>query len=261
MVAQQAEMEDIISSIRTTLAEETAKVGGGSKDLIDAAAEQDDVLELTSEEMVEVPASVPAKAEEAGEDDLVDIAAFASSGEAKVADAQKVNAAQEDLLGENPPAPTEAAPAPEPKVEVAAPQEEPKPQAPTAEAAPQPAEKKEAPAQGGESADEFDKLLAQISQDQEKTLAAAEEQKKALLEDDDVEQVVEASAAPVELKPTNGAAVSAQMMDSVEGMKVALPAEILAMALRPLVQEWLQEHLADVVNGLVKEEITKLSQN
>lgn len=254
MVAQQAEMEEIISSIRTTLAEESAKVGAPNADLLDAAAE-DDVLELTASEMVAAGASAPVQA--AG-DDLVDINAFASTGEAKPAD--PAAALMTDLLGEPlpgaaaPAAAAEPAVAPEPVaapvVEVAAP---------------------EAP-KTAEAADEFDRLLAQISNDQQQKVAVAEEQKQALLAEEEPLGDLPVVAAPeVKEEPVVPAVASAPevngaarpevgLIAGVSGTQVTLPAEVLAMALRPMVQDWLKENLASVVEKLVKDEISKLNQ-
>jgi cell pole-organizing protein PopZ len=248
MVAQQAEMEEIISSIRTTLAEETAKVGGSNADLLDAAAAEDDVLELTASEMVEVPSAAPA-AQTA--DDLVDINAFANTGEAKPADGAA--GAEDDLLGE----PLAAAPA-APPVEIPAVAVE----IPVAEVAPV-----EAPAQGvhpAEAADEFDKLLAQISSDQKQQVAVAEEQKQALLAEEEPLGDLPGRELPSVEEGADDTGVSARpevaMVAGISGNQVTLPAEVLAMALRPMVQDWLRENLSSVVEKLVKDEISKLNQ-
>lgn len=254
MVAQQAEMEEIISSIRTTLAEETAKVGGSNADLIDAAAAEDDVLELTASEMVEASGTVSAVAPEG----LVDINAFASTGEAKPA--QVAEALAVDLLGEPLPVQVEAAPVSAPVAF------EPEPVVAVAEVA------AEAP-KGGEAADEFDRLLAQISSEQKQQVAVAEEQKQALLAEEEPlgelpvlkSPSVEAGAAlaveDVAVQPAAQVLHDVPMMAaSVSGNQVTLPAEVLAMALRPMVQDWLRQNLAGVVEKLVKDELAKMAQ-
>jgi cell pole-organizing protein PopZ len=247
-MAQQAAMEDILSSIRTTLAEETSKVGGGSADLIDAAAAQDeDVMELSAEEMV--PATNGNHAET---EDLIDIAAFASSGESKTVDPASVKGAADELAA--------AAAAP-----VAA--------APAAQAAPA------APA-GDDAADEFDRLLAEISQEKEQNVADVEDAKKALLEEEEplgaaeeatavagvaamaeeiVSEAVADMAAPA-AEGGDGPAYTLQTVQTGEGVQIALPAEVLAMALRPMVQDWLKQNLAGVVERLVKDEISKMAK-
>lgn len=45
---------------------------------------------------------------------------------------------------------------------------------------------------------------------------------------------------------------------SPKGLQVSFPAEVLAEALRPLVTDWINQNLADIVERLVKEEISKL---
>lgn len=45
---------------------------------------------------------------------------------------------------------------------------------------------------------------------------------------------------------------------SAKGLQVSFPAEVLAEALRPLVSDWINANLADIVERLVKEEISKL---
>ena len=45
---------------------------------------------------------------------------------------------------------------------------------------------------------------------------------------------------------------------SAKGLQVSFPAEVLAEALRPLVTDWINQNLGDIVERLVKEEISKL---
>lgn len=239
--SKQEAMEDILSSIRTTLAEETAKVGTGSGDLIDAAAAQDgaeagqdagDVLELTPAEMVGGGEAAKADAPKAEGDELIDIATFAATGEAKPADPAVAAAAAEELKAQ-----------------------------PTAGAAPE----------TQAASDEFDRLLAEISQEQVKQEAAVEDTKKALLAEEgplggeaeaDGPAVVEvpAAAAAPDAPAVNGNGYAVSAVNGPNGMQVAFPAEILAMALRPMVQEWLQSNLPGIVERLVKDEISKLAQ-
>ncbi len=260
--ADSAAMEDILSSIRTTMAEETAKVGSGSADLIDAAAEQDggedDVLELSASDMV----AAPAAADEI--DELIDIAAFASTGEAKALDSQAAAAVAADMLAD----PSAAAPEGADVLDV------------------EPVAAPAAPA-AGEAADEFDRLLAEISQEQQQQVAASEVTKQALMAEEEplgaeavAEEVVEEqpvvaeevsaglaeaveAAAVAQMAPAAGAAASFSLssVQGPEGVQIAFPAEVLAMALRPMVQDWLSKNLPGVVEKLVKEEISKLTQN
>lgn len=248
----QPAMEDILTSIRTSMAEETAKVGSGSSDLIDAAAEQDgeeDVLELSADDLVGAPDAT------ASDEELIDISAFAASGESKPVTGQSAAELAKDLLSE------------------------------VGQDAPEPV------AADAGAADEFDRLLAEISQEQQQQVAAAEVSKQALMDEEDplgtepVEEVIQetveeqgADEAPVEapLAQKIEEAAVAELGSSVAGLapsyslsavegsggvQVAFPAEVLAMALRPMVQEWLSKNLPGVVEKLVKEEISKLTQN
>lgn len=45
---------------------------------------------------------------------------------------------------------------------------------------------------------------------------------------------------------------------SAKGLQVSFPSEVLAEALRPLVSDWINQNLGDIVERLVKEEISKL---
>ena len=244
---QQPAMEDILTSIRTGVEEETAKVGSGSADLIDAAAAQDgadeDVLDLSAEDMVAV-----AKDDDA--DELIDIAAFAESGEAKTTETDVRIDLADDI-----------------------------PDSTAVEA------EGEASAEG--AADEFDRLLAEISQEQQQQVAAAEVTKQTLMDEEEplgaepvadeliedeegeapveaLEEIVvaEAVAAMAPAAPiVNGKSFTLGAVEGPEGVQVAFPAEVLAMALRPMVQDWLAKNLPGVVERLVKDEISKLTQN
>jgi uncharacterized protein len=253
----QPAMEDILTSIRTSMAEETAKVGSGSSDLIDAAAAQDgedDVLELSADDMV------GAQDAASEDDELIDISAFGTSGEAKPVNGQSAADLVKDLLDEGGQGTDAQAETP-------------------------------ADADAG-AADEFDRLLAEISQEQQQQVAAAEMTKQALMDEEaplgeepaaevaGAEAVAVAETAPVvetpQLAETIEAAAVAELgagvaglapsysLSTVEGsggVQVAFPAEVLAMALRPMVQDWLSKNLPGVVEKLVKEEISKLTQN
>jgi cell pole-organizing protein PopZ len=248
MVAQGADggnMDDIMSSIRSSVEEEQEKVANGepSAHAQDAMQDGDDVLELTPDEMLQNPAQA---------EPPVDIAAFGSTGEVKPAQMT----AETAQLG-----------------------------APTLPAG---------PAAESDAADEFDRLLAEISNEKERRVAEVEAQKAALLAEDgplgDIAKPVapelplpevpstsvpvgmadaplavpsraaEEGEAPAMLTPSGAehGAMSATM--SADGMRLVLPAEVLAMALRPMVQDWLNANLAGVVERLVQAEIAKLNQ-
>ncbi len=258
--ASQAELDDIMSSIRSGVQEEGGKVGSGSADLIDAAAAQDDaadeaadeadVLELSETDMLQA-ADGNAAGTAAESDELLDLDAFAANGEAKPAETQ-AEAVGPELQA----APAETAPA------------------------------------ADSAGDEFDRLLAEISQEQQQQVAASAISKEALMAEEEPlggqsgdvaadvpAEEVAAETAPLAAETVEPAEVeipqkempqklenaapprmSLSLVDGADGPQVALPAEILAMALRPMVQDWLAENLPAVVEKLVKDEISKLSQ-
>jgi cell pole-organizing protein PopZ len=218
-------MADILSTIRTNLAEETVRVAMGTEQASqasEAVPDDDDVLELSNTDLVTNLVAAPV----APAEPLVPMP------EAQVAVPSLLDELNEQVLDE-----ALAAPAAKPD---------------TASAA----------------TDDFDRLLKEISTNQADQADQVQEQRAALLaEDDDLSDVLSASA-PVENAPaeTTQAADKAMYQASavqVAGgdMQVALPAEVLAMALRPLVQEWLKANLPAVVERLVQAEIAKLSGN
>ncbi|NBV54240.1 MAG: DUF2497 domain-containing protein [Proteobacteria bacterium] len=261
MAAQQSDMEDILSSIRSSLAEQSAKVNGGAdvtvaqNTAVDLAA--DDVLELTEAEMVSAGADNSSKdGVVAGDDDLIDIHAFAKTGQAKpLVEAEQGQAAVNPAVNEAVsamPAQEESKKMVEP-VAIAA--------ASVASAAPA----------GDKAADEFDRLLAEISTEQKQQVAVAEEQKKALMEEPALgaEEVAAEVSSVAPMSETAPVAAVEQVAAPVYEMKalsdgalpqVALPVEVLAMALRPMVEGWLKDNLPAVVERLVREEIGKLNQ-
>ncbi len=250
----QADMDDILSSIRSGVAEEGSKVGSGSSDLIDAAAAEneaeDDVLELSETDMVE-GSGAASEVEE-----LIDLDAFGASGESKTVASNDMSNVVDELL----------------QSEVGAP-------APAVPVAPL-----------GDAADEFDRLLAEISQEQQQQVVASKISKEDLMAEESplgVEEVAQADPVDDTLgadeeviaDEPEAASVVAENLDVAqvasaaaarfevgaiqgpEGMQVAFPAEVLAMALRPMVQDWLAKNLPEVVERLVKEEISKLAQS
>jgi uncharacterized protein len=215
-----AEIDDILSSIRESVAAEGPKVGS-NEDLINAAAEEgadDDILELTPAELT-TPAPAAPVANEA--------------------------ANVEDILGV--------------------------PSVPANDTA----------------ADEFDKLLAEIGQEKQQRAAEVQAQKEALLADveplgtepEPIAQLAPEAlaelqaeshgpeetlpATPIESPATPLPATGTHTLGALqtaEGMQLVLPAEVLAVALRPMVQGWLEANLPKVVEQLVQAEIAKLNQ-
>jgi cell pole-organizing protein PopZ len=270
----QPNMDDILNTIRTDLAEETARVeAGGAADGFDVDLSDDEVLALSSEDLVEgaapaegnaAPAEAPQPPAESGGDGLIDLNAFtAGAGLSKVDPKDVAAGIGDDVLGEG--LPTAAEPA----------------QLVAETAAAAPAASEPPPAAEGSAEDEMDRLLAEIKQ----TAAAPAAVNDALLALDEpvaeevpgvepevqepvVEQPGEA-AAPMDVPAVESSSVAPHapanrmnlsLIPGVSGMQLALPAEILAEALRPLVQDWVRENLPHVVERLVAEEISKMTK-
>ncbi len=187
-----------------------------------AAAEEEDVLELT--EVVEADEAANPVTHQV-EDDLVDINAFAETGAQEPAKEEDVTAARDEYSAEGDmaqPAAEPMAAAEEPVVDVATEQPaEPAEVAiekPAVEETPEPVAPTPIPAPAAAPAP------AAVSE----TPAAATE--------------------PVYLNA----------MPSAKGLQLAFPVEVLAEALRPLVKDWVGQNLHDIVERLVREELSRL---
>ncbi|MCP5405774.1 MAG: DUF2497 domain-containing protein [Pseudomonadaceae bacterium] len=275
-MTSQGSMENILTSIRDSVEQESAKVANG--------VPQEDVLELAVDDILDGAGDGETGAAAANGEEFVDIAAFAANGE-EVVNAG-APAADEDVLGENMPIPDEQNESgdvggadggeSEASEEVSAVKEqEPSAAEASGEIAPS------APAEGEN--DEFDKLLAELEQGGElPSEAVAEpameaeesvpvkEEESARVQEDAMEDVLAGIPAEenVETSPMMEAVVeSVAAGDMVElaaiegtgGLQVAFPAEVLAAALRPMVRDWVAKNLPAVVEKLVREEIGKLS--
>lgn len=56
-----------------------------------------------------------------------------------------------------------------------------------------------------------------------------------------------------------GGQVHLTAMAGAKGLQVGFPVEVLAEALRPLIKDWVDSNLPDIVERLVKEELAKLA--
>ncbi len=235
MSVQQSSMEDILSSIRSSLEEETAKASQPAND-----AAPDDVLDLSETDIaLEDPlavlngdASAPASSEA---EDLIDLNAFASGGAVKALDAQTAL-----NLDANP-----ATVAEEPAVADVV----------SAENEQQVVAAQPAVAAASAAGDPFDQLLAELGGDE------AEAGESAVPEVPVVAPVAQAAAAApvVAAAAVNGQRLELSAFKTHQGLQVGLPAEVLAEALRPMVSQWLSENLPAVVERLVRDEIAKLT--
>lgn len=261
----QADLDDIMSSIRTSVEAESGKPPEGSADLIEQAAAEaavaetqeasadDDVLELTAADMTAAPAPTPvptpnsspapapapAPAPDAAIAEVLGVPSLSPADEAadefdkllaeisaeKQTRAAEVAAVKEALLADIEPLGATEKPAPEVLEEV------PVETAPAAEEA---------------------AVEATVTETPDSAEASAK-------------PVVHASAqsAPVPLTSMPMLAATTHEMGMIAGqsggMQLTLPAEVLAMALRPMVQNWLNANLPNVVERLVREEIAKLN--
>ncbi|MEC8066884.1 MAG: DUF2497 domain-containing protein [Pseudomonadota bacterium] len=127
------------------------------------------------------------------------------------------------------------------------------------------------------SEDDAASFIAQNNVDEDEAQATIQPQGEAddmLASSDDAEQseqpAAEAPAEPQEqAAPATEAVAKAAAEEvakkvflpttpSAKGLQVSFPAEVLAEALRPLVTDWINQNLGDIVERLVKEEISKL---
>jgi cell pole-organizing protein PopZ len=228
MAAQQTNMEEILTSIRTTLAEETAKAG--------TPAAPAELVEVSDEEVLALSEAdvAPSGEVEAPAEEIVDLTAF-GQGEMKMQSAADMPAPT-DVLGQGEPEQPAAAPVVAPVPAAVAPVTEPAVPAP----APTPA--------SAVTDDHLDKLISEISATPAPVLASPAAAPTA-----PVAAPASSSAAP-EMMPLG-------LVNDVADLQVALPAEVLAAALRPLVQTWLEQNLAGVVERLVQAEISKLAND
>lgn len=254
----QANMEEILSSIRTTLEEETARVVNGEP--ADSAVDMTDeeILALSEMDILpEEPVALAVPADGAGA--VVDLEAFASSGAVTMTSATAnedvlglglgsegaAPAAAEVLVEEDPFAAAQAAVAAEvapPQVEGGSPSEV------------------VAPADGSDDA--FDKLLNEIKLEKETSHA---DRVESLLGDEAEAAQAEPEVAEVAAPEGALAAEGVQRLELAAipgptGLQVALPAEVLAEALRPLISQWLSQNLPGVVEQMVREEILKITK-
>ena len=329
---EEESMEDILSSIRSTVEEEVSKNGEDVQPEEEAAAAPeneegtddmtseavDEILDLTDiveevEGEVAADAAPATNAEEhAVESDLVDIDKFSETGEVAPADEADVAAAREtytedgeEVAVEEVAAKEEVATEETPAEAVAdteddidvdvddlmaemaedgelptsetveMPSEE-----DAAEAIAQIAEGEEAPAEEATEEVNVDDIMAEAAPEAAAEEPAAEEVavEEAPAEETPAEEAAaeEAPAEEVaaEPAPTTDAAVDAvteQVVEeaarkvrlsttpSAQGLQVTFPVEVLAEALRPLVKDWVNENLPDIVQRLVREEFSRLA--
>lgn len=204
--AQNASMDEILSSIRDIVKEEAEKGTDSAAAAMaapdgDKPAMQDPVAEDAVTEPA--PAAAAAVAEEEEDEDVLELT--------EVVEDNTTRASAETT---EPAADAEAAP------EVDAAQSEPAAEVEAEASAEQPAVAEPAPAPVAPS----------------------------------VEPAAAATAAPEKRVHLNA-------LPSAQGLQLAFPVEVLAEALRPLVRDWVSDNLPDIVERLVREELSKLVDN
>jgi cell pole-organizing protein PopZ len=275
------DIDDIMSSIRTGVETEATKPPSGSADLLEQAAVQDaaaeaptlegddEVLELTAADLAPAtgplaPEGDPVEAQieaqnapAANPTDVLGVPGLSSADEAadefdkllaeisaeKQTRAAEVAAVKEALLADIEPlgALPAAAPAAETSPEI------------STDSSPDP------------SADPSADFSPNLSPDlaaEPPTAAAAEAQEAAPQPQAGLanEALLAAPLANTSLPPVVDTYHAGMIADAQGATQLTLPAEVLAMALRPMVQDWLHANLAGVVEKLVREEIEKLNE-
>ena len=257
---------------------------------------EDEALDLT-DAVADEPVQQTAPKHEV-EDDLIDIEKFSESGEVDAADPEDVEKARQKYAGEakedapvadedkkNPEAGDEDIDVDSLMAEVAAEDEqaaeEPKKEETTEEPKAEGGESKEKseakPAEGEEKPEDASaEEKAEPKGEEAKPAEPAEEKIEDTAEDkpDEGEKAAAVEAKEEEPKqeeakddkpaekPAEQAAkqVHLKTVPGPAGLQVSFPTEVLAEALRPLVKDWLHENLPDVVDRLVKEELSKLAE-
>ena len=219
----------------------------------------DDVLELTAD--AETP-----------QEDVVDIDAFAQSGNTQTAGAEQVATARDGYTDDDADADVDEIDVDALLAEVSAEEEAPAvatEQEAAAVMAETPAEEAVA-TEADEGEVDIDALMAEQQAVEETPAEPAqeeisEEQPEEPAAEDDLTEAVEKAMAPkqkaaAEKAPATANGVQAlPAIPSAKGLQVGFPVEVLAEALRPLVQDWVAQNLPDIVERLVREEIQKLT--
>lgn len=253
---QPESMEDILSSIRETVEEEAAAVSSDAEASADDAdidammAEQSAPEEesTTEEPVAEEPADdaldlsamleeddEPQEAAEAAAttepvanhnvEEVIDIETFNSTGKETTAPEVKAENARELYRGG---------------------EVDPEIMAQTNEVEQPPAEEEAVEAKPTEEiAESAEETMAEPAVEAETTEVEA----VATAATEVLTKNVQVSPDAVQLPTTPGA----------DGLQVTFPVEVLATALRPLVKDWVAQNLPDVVERLVKEELSKLA--
>ena len=259
---QPESMEDILSSIRETVEEEAAAATDGSpvEAVQDTPANDTDIDALMDNNQPEQPPAQPeddidaldlsdmleeddvaepapqetSPQEEKTTEEVIDIAAFSSTGEEVIAEEEKAENARELYRGGevNEELMTETN-TEEPAIE---------------EPAEQPIE---------EPAIE-EEIETQAETPQETATKQPETEEKEPVIEEQIEAVTSVATETL-AQAVATETVHLPTSPSADGLQVTFPVEVLAAALRPLVKDWVADNLPNVVERLVKEELSKLA--
>lgn len=226
-------MENILSSIRDSVEQETAKVAAG------------EVLALSVDDMLESDGIMEA------EEELIDINAFADSG----AEVAKPAESGGDVLGVDDVLPTV------PSVAEAVAQAD----SGAGKTGGAEDEFDKLLAELGQDAPAVEPDVSDVEEPVMQAPVSTEQTQDGMVETVMVEEpaVVEPEfAAPAAVAAVTPAAAMVELpaIQGTGGLQVAFPADILAAALRPMVKDWVAQNLPAVVERLVREEIAKLGQ-
>lgn len=251
MASAQSEMDNVEKASENMDEDDMAGLLSETDDTTETVAEVPSTDEPSSDDVLELT-DVVEKGDASNEDDLIDVNKFASSGEISQAEASDVAASRESYGAEN---------GGDDEIDVDLDgimnelNEE--GEIPSADDLP--------------SEDEAASFIAENNVEESEKTDDTDVSDMMPSSDDEIQETVEEPAATV--APATPA-VSEQVAQaaaeevarkvflpttpSAKGLQVSFPAEVLAEALRPLVTDWINQNLGDIVERLVKEEISKL---
>lgn len=251
MASAQSEMDNVEKASENMDEDDMAGLLSETDDTTETVAEVPSTDEPSSDDVLELT-DVVEKGDASNEDDLIDVNKFASSGEISQAEASDVAASRESYGAEN---------GGDDEIDVDLDgimnelNEE--GEIPSADDLP--------------SEDEAASFIAENNVEESEKTDDTDVSDMMSSSDDEIQETVEEPAATV--APATPA-VSEQVAQaaaeevarkvflpttpSAKGLQVSFPAEVLAEALRPLVTDWINQNLGDIVERLVKEEISKL---
>ncbi len=255
MANAQSEIDNAANTSDNMDDEDMAGLLSETDDATETVAEVPASTEESNEDVLELT-DVVEKGDTSSEDDLIDVNKFASSGEIAQAEASDVAASRESYGAEGSEDEDDI------DVDLDGIMNELKEEGeiPSADDLP--------------SEDEAASFIAENNVEESEQSDDADALDMMSSSEDEIQETVEKPTAPVTPEAPATPAVSEQVAQaaaeevarkvflpttpSAKGLQVSFPAEVLAEALRPLVTDWINQNLGDIVERLVKEEISKL---